>query len=65
MEKKRPLHLLLVDDLVLCHESEEDLKVMTRRFVEACRRKGLKVNEDKNKVMALGGEKKSACQVIV
>ena len=46
----------LVDDLILCGESEEDLKVMVGRFVEVCRRKGLKINADKRKVMVLGGE---------
>ena len=48
--------LLYANDLVLCGESEEDLKVMVERFVEVCRRRGLKVNVDKSKVMVLGEE---------
>ena len=48
--------LLYANDLVLCGESEEDLKVMVERFVDVCRRRGLKVNADKSKVMVLGGE---------
>ena len=34
---------LYVDDLVLCFESEEDLRVMLGRFAEVCRRRGLKI----------------------
>ena len=36
--------LLYADDFVLCCESEEDLRSMVGRFVEMCRRRGLKVN---------------------
>ena len=42
--------------LVLCAESEEDLKVMVGHFVEVCKRKGPKVNTGKSKVMMLGEE---------
>ena len=48
--------LLFADDLVLCGESEEDLKVMVERFAEVCRRKGLKANASKSKVMVANGE---------
>ena len=48
--------LFYVDDLVLCGESEENLKVMVGHFVEVCRKRGLKVNANKSKVMVLGGE---------
>ena len=44
---------LYADDLVLCDESEEDLRVMVRWFTEVCRRRGLKVNADKSKVIVL------------
>ena len=37
--------LLYADNIVLYCESEEDLITMVRRFVEVCRRRGLKVNE--------------------
>ena len=39
-------------------ESEEDLRAMVGRFVEMCRRRGLKINADKTKVMVFGGEGK-------
>ena len=40
--------LLYADDLVFCGESEEDLRAMVGRFVEVCRRGGLKVNAGKS-----------------
>ena len=46
---------MYTDDLVLCDGSEEDPKAMVRRFTEVCRRRGLKVNAVKIKVMVLGG----------
>ena len=49
--------LLYADDLSLCGESEEDLRAMVGRFGEVCRRRGLKVNGGKSKVLALGGER--------
>ena len=52
----RLLGLLYADDLVLCGESQEDL-----RFVEVCRRRGLKVN----KVMMLNGEEGLECELCV
>ena len=48
--------LLYGDDLVLCGKSEEDLKVIVGCLVVVCRRRGLRVNADKSKVMVLGGE---------
>ena len=48
--------LLYADDLVLCGELEEVLRAMVRCFAEVCRRRGLKVNTGKSKVMVLGGE---------
>ena len=49
--------LLYADDLVLCDESEKNLGAMGGRFVEVCKRRGLKVNKGRRKVMVLGGEK--------
>ena len=54
-EKWRLPALLYADDLVLCNESEDDLRVMVGRFVEVCRRGGLKVNADKSRVLLLNG----------
>ena len=48
--------LLYAYDLVLCSELEEDLRVMVGQFVEVCRRRGLKVNAGKSKVMVLNGK---------
>ena len=48
--------LLYADDLFLCGELEENLGVMVGWFVEVCRRRGLKVNACKRKVMVLSGE---------
>ena len=50
------LGTLYADDLVLCEVLEENLKVMVECFVEVCKRRDLKVNADKSKVMMLGGE---------
>ena len=41
--------LLYLDDLVLCGETEEDLRAMLGRFVVLCRRRGLKVNVGKSR----------------
>ena len=49
--------LLYADDLVLCGESEEELMAMVGCLVEVCRRRDLKVNAGKSKVMLLGEEK--------
>ena len=43
--------LLYAEDLVLCDESQENLRAMARRFIEVCRKKVLKVNANKSKVM--------------
>ena len=57
--------ILNANDVVLCSESKEDLREMVGRFVEVCRRRGLKVNAGKNKVMVLGGEEGLECEVYV
>ena len=63
-ERRLP-SILYADDLVLCGELEEDLRTMMRRFVELPRRRGLKVNADKSKVMVLDGEEGLKCEVHV
>ena len=52
---------LYADDLVLCGESEEDLTAMVGHFPEVCRRRSLKVDGGKSKVMLLGGEEELEC----
>ena len=44
---------LCINDLILCGESEENLRAMVGRFTEVCRRRGLTVNACKRKVMVL------------
>ena len=48
--------LLYADDMVPCGESEEDLRVMAERFAKVFRRRGLKFNAGKSKVMVLNGK---------
>ena len=55
--------LLYVDDLVLCGDSEGDLRVMVEQFGEVCGRRGLKVNAGKSKVIVLNGEAALECEV--
>ena len=55
--KQKLLGLLYADNLVLYGESEEDLRMMVGQFAEVCRRRGLKVNVGKSKVIVLNGEK--------
>ena len=55
--------LLYVDDLILCGKSEQDLEVMVEHFVEVCRKRGLKVNANKSKVMVLGREERLECEI--
>ena len=56
--------LLYADDLVvLCGESEEDLKAIMGRFIEVCRRRGLKGNVGKSKVMLLDVEEGLECEI--
>ena len=58
----RLLGLLYTDDLILCSESEEDLRTMVEWFVEVCRRRGLKVNPGTNKVIVLNGKEGLSCE---
>ena len=53
--------------MVLCGESEGNLKVMVGRFVEVYRRRGLKFNAGKSEVMVfvLGGEEGLVCEALV
>ena len=47
---------LYADDLVFCGGSDKDLRTMVERFVEVYRRRGLKINAGKGKVMVVNGE---------
>ena len=46
---------MYADDLVLCGESEEEIRAMVGWFVEVCRRRGVKINAGKSKVMVMNG----------
>ena len=50
--------LFYAGDLVLCGESEEDLRAIVGRFIDACRRRGLKDNAGKSKVKLLDGKER-------
>jgi hypothetical protein len=56
--------LLYADDLVLCGESEESLERLVERFGRVCKRRGLKVNVDKSKVMVMS-EEHTRCQIML
>ena len=59
------LSFLYADDLVLCGESEEDLRGRVGRFAGMCRRRCLKVNAGKSKVMVLNGKEGLECEIHV
>ena len=61
----RLLGLLYAGNLVLCGESEEGLRAVLEQFVELCRRRGLKANADKSKVMVMNEEEGLECEVYV
>jgi len=50
--------------LVLCGESEESLRGLVERFGRVCKRRGLKVNVDKSKVMVVS-EDSPQCEVML
>ena len=52
---------MYADNLVLCDESVEDLRVMVEQLVEVCRRRGLKVNACKSKAIVMNGEEGLEC----
>ena len=55
---------MYADDLVQYGESEKDLRAMVGRLVEVCRRRDLKINAGKNKMM-LNGEEGLKCDIRV
>ena len=56
---------LYAEDLVLCCESEEDLRGKVEQFVDVCRRRVLKVNGGKSKAMVMNEEDGFECEVYV
>ena len=57
--------LLYADDLVLCGELKEDLRLMVGRVADMCTRRGTKVDASKSKVMVLNEEDGLKCVVHV
>ena len=57
--------LLYADDFVLCIELEDYLRVMMGRSAEVCRRRRLKIDAGKSKVMVLNEEEELECEVYV
>ena len=56
---------MYTDEFVLCGELEEDLNVIVGRFVEVCKKRDLKINVDKSKVMVLGEKEGLVCEFLV
>ena len=56
---------MYADNMVLYDESEEDLRAMVGWFVEVFRRRELKVNAGKSKVMIMNGEEGLECEVYI
>ena len=48
-----------------CVGLQENLRVMVEWFVEVCRRRGLKINAGKSKMIVLNGEEELECEVHV
>ena len=57
--------LLYASDLVLYSESDEDPRAVVGPFVRVHRKRGLKINAGKNKVMALGRDEELEGEVCV
>ena len=47
---------IIADNLVRSGKSEEDVRAMVRRCAEVCRRRALKINEGKSKMIEMNGE---------
>ena len=54
---------MCADDFVLYGELEEDQNAMVRGFVEILRRRSLKANASKGKVMVIDEEEGLECEV--
>ena len=54
---------LYARNLVLCIEFEEDLREMVEWFDDVCRRRGLKVNVCKSKLIVMNGKEGLKCEV--
>ena len=55
---------MYANDLVLCGESEESLSRLVEGFGRVCKKRGLKVNVDKSKVLVVNGVN-TQCQILL
>ena len=62
---ERRLPGFLYADYMVLGESWEDLRLMVGWFAEVCRRRGLKINAGKSKVMVLNREEGLECEIHV
>ena len=53
------------DDLVLCGETEDDMRLMIGQFAKVCRGRRMKVNAGESKVLVLNGGLGLECEVHV
>src|SRR5277367_2527837 len=58
-------HLLYADDAVLLAESACDLRELVQCFADVCKRRKMKVNVDKSKVMVFERNGMSQCEVMI
>ena len=65
MEITGPFLCRIADELVMCGMSEEDLRAMMGQFVEVYRRRDLKVNAGKSKVVVLNEKQGLECEACV
>ena len=62
-EKWRLSHILFADDVVIVGDSAEELQEMVEIFNETCRRRKLRVNVKKSKVMRMGKRGSSPLEI--
>jgi hypothetical protein len=64
-ERWKVSHLLYADDAVLMGESESELQELVNGFTEVCKRRNLKMNADKCKVMVFERSGESECEITI
>ena len=64
-EKWKLSHLLYADDAVLLTESREELQEYVKAFVNVCKKRNLKMNVNKSKVMVFERNGTSDAEIII
>ena len=62
-ERWRINHIMFADDVVLMGDSDKELQEMVSKFEEMCRRRKLRVNVNKSKVMRMGKRRSSPLEI--